>query len=156
MGTKKEMHKLIQEELEKWSDYDRKNEGLRANQIARFQSIRVLIEELIALIEPEYVKVNFLDDRATIEVGDENDCLSNITWTIQPNFTVQERMEEYWNINLWQNKINLEEADGFRVEEKRGNDGVRPLEFGEENEVINYLAPEIAKRVAFYRYKNKS
>jgi len=155
VDPKNEIQKLIQAELQKWEDYDRKNEGLRARQVVRFQPLRGLLDELIASIEPEYIKATILDDRATIEVSHENNNSSMMKWTIEPNFKIQGRQQEYWNLNLWQQKVSLEEAPGFKVREKQGDNGERALEFVTEDEVILCLAPEIAKRVAFYRYSKK-
>jgi hypothetical protein len=155
MNPKDEIQKLIQSELEKWENYDIKNENFRVGQTARFQPLRSLLNELLASIEPEYIKSNVLEDRAEIEVGHENNGTSKIHWTIQPNFKTQERQEEYWSLNLWQHKVNLEEAPGFTVNEKQGEDRERTLEFNTAQEVILCLAQEIAKRVAFYRYTKK-
>ncbi len=155
MDPKSEIQKLIQTELKKWESYDKKNETFRVSQLARFQSLRNLLNELIASIEPEYIKSSILEDRATIEVSHENDDSSKMHWTIQPNFKAQERQEEYWSRNLWQHKVSLEETPGFTVNEKQGEDRERTLEFGTADEVIHCLAQEIAKRVAFYRYAKK-
>ena len=155
MNPKIEIQKLIQAELEKWERYDKKNETFRVGQLARFQSLRNLLNELIASIEPEYIKSNILEDRAMIEVSHDNDNSSSMSWTIQPNFKAQERQEEYWSLNLWQHKVSLEEINGFKVNEKQGEDHERTLEFGTADEVIRCLAQEIAKRVAFFRYTTK-
>ncbi len=154
VNPKDKIQKLIQAELQKWEDYDRKNEGLRARQVARFQPLRSLLDELTASIEPEYIKAIILDDRATIEVSHENNN-SSMKWTIEPNYKIQGRQQEYWRLNLWQDKVSLEEAPGFKVKEKQGDDGERALEFGTADEVIQCLAQEMAKRVAFYRYTKK-
>ena len=155
MDPKSEIQKLIQAELEKWERYEIKNESFRVGQTARFQLLRTLLNELLTSIEPEYIKSNLLEDRATIEVSHENDGSSKMHWTIQPNFKTQERQEEYWSLNLWQRKVSLEETPGFTVNEKQGEDRERTLEFGTADEVIHCLAQEIAKRVAFYRYAKK-
>ena len=155
MDPKNEIQKLIQAEQKKWETYDKKNETFRVGQLARFQSLRNLLSELITSIEPEYIKSNILEDRATIEVSHENDDSSRMSWAIEPNFKAQERQEEYWSLNLWQHKVSLEEAPGFKVSEKQGEDRERTLEFGTADEVILCLAQEIAKRVAFYRYAKK-
>jgi len=155
VDPKSEIQKLIQAELKKWENYDKKTEQFRIGQLARFQSLRNLLNELIAPIEPEYIKSNILEDRATIEVSHENDDSSRMSWVIEPNFKSQERQEEYWSLNLWQHKVSLEEASGFKVKEKQGQNSERTLEFEAEDEVIHCLAPEIAKRVAFYRYTKK-
>ena len=155
MDPKSEIQNLIQTELKKWENYDKKNETFRVSQLARFQPLRNLLNELIASIEPEYIKSSILEDRATIEVSHKNDDSSRMKWAIEPNFKIQGRQEEYWNLNLWQNKVSLEEVPGFKVNEKQGEDRERTLEFETEEEVIHSLAPEIAKRVAFYRYSKK-
>ena len=155
MDPKSEIQKLIQSELEKWESYDKKNETFRVGQLARFQSLRNLLNELIASIEPEYIKSDILEDRARIEVSHDNDNSSSMSWAIEPNFKTQERQEEYWSLNLWQHKVSLEEVPGFKVNEKQGEDRERTLEFGTADEVIHCLAQEIAKRVAFYRYTKK-
>jgi hypothetical protein len=155
VNPKDEIQKLIQKELQKWADYDRKNEELHARQVIRFQHLRNLLDELIVSIEPEYIKATILDDHATIEVSHEDDNSSRMSWSIEPNYKTQERQKEYWRLNLWQHKVSLEEAPGFKVKEKQGEDSERTLEFGTEDEVILCLAPEIAKRVAFYRYAKK-
>lgn len=156
MNPKDEIQKLIQTETKKWEDYESKNEDFRARQVDNFQPIRTLLNDLVASIEPEYIKTKILDDQATIEVGNEIDRSSCISWTVQPNFKTQESKEEYWNTNLWQNKVNVEAEPGFKVLEKRGNNGETNSEFGTENEIFNYLAQEIAKRVAYYRYRKNS
>lgn len=155
MDPKSEIQKLIQAELKKWESYDKKNETFRVSQLARFNPLRKLLNELIASIEPEYIKSSILEDRATIEVSHNNDDLSKMSWAIEPNFKAQERQEEYWSRNLWQHKVSLEEVSGFKVNEKQGNDRERTLEFETADEVIHSLAQEIAKRVAFYRYAAK-
>ncbi len=155
MDPKSEIQKLIQAELKKWESYDKKNEAFRGSQLARFKSMRSLLNELIASIEPEYIKSNILEDRATIEVSHKNDDSSRMSWAIEPNFKAQERQEEYWSLNLWQHKVSLEEVPGFKVNEKQGEDRERTLEFDTEEEVILCLAQEIAKRVAFFRYATK-
>jgi len=155
MNPKDEIQKLIQSELGKWENYDKKNENYQVGQTARFQSLRSLLNELLISIEPEYIKSNVLEDRAEIEVSHENDGPSKMHWTIQPNFKIQERQEEYWSLNLWQHKVSLEETPGFKVNEKQGDDRERILEFKTAQEVILCLAQEIAKRIAFYRYTKK-
>ena len=155
MDPKSKIQKLIQAEQEKWERYDIKNESFRVGQTARFKPLCSLLSELLASIEPEYIKSNLLEDRATIEVSHENDASSKMHWTIQPNFKAQERQEEYWSLNLWQHKVSLEEAPGFTVNEKQGEDREQTLKFGTADEVIHCLAQEIAKRVAFYRYEKK-
>ncbi|MBT5551381.1 MAG: hypothetical protein HOJ79_12995 [Nitrospina sp.] len=156
MNPKDEIQKLIQTEMEKWEDYEIKNENFRIRQVDNFQPLRALLNNLVTSIEPEYIKTTFLDDHATIEVGNEIDSSSCISWTIQPNFKIQEGKEEYWNSNRWQNKVNIEAEPGFKVQEKRGDNGETNSEFGTENELISYLAPEIAKRVAYYRYRKNA
>lgn len=155
MNPKDEIQNLIQSELEKWERYDIKNENFRVSQTARFRPLGSLLNELLTSIEPEYIKANILEDGAAIEVSHDNDNSSKITWKIEPNFNIQGRMEEYWSLNLWQHKVHLEEAPGFKVKEKQGEDRERTLEFGTTDEVIHCLAQEIAKRVAFYRYTKK-
>lgn len=155
MDPKSEIQKLIQAELKKWESYDKKNEAFRGSQLARFKPMRSLLNELIASIEPEYIKSNILEERATIEVSHKNDESSRMSWAIEPNFKAQERQEEYWSLNLWQHKVSLEEVPGFKVNEKQGEDRERTLEFETEEEVILCLAQEIAKRVAFFRYATK-
>ncbi len=152
MNPKDEIQKLIQSELKKWEDYDKKNVDFHTDQVNRFQPLRTLVLELIAPIEPEYIKADISDDRATIEVRNGNDKSSMMAWTLRPNFKVQGRQEEYWSQNLWQNKVNLEEVPGFKVEETQGEGGERILEFETVEEVIHSLARKIAKRVAFFRY----
>ncbi len=156
MDPKEEIQKLLQTEMDNWTEYETKGENFRISQKERFQPIRILLKDLVSSIEPEYIETNILDDHATIEVSNEMDCSSSIKWTIQPNFKVLERNEEYWAINLWQNKINVEQAPGFKVEEKRGDGSDHLSEFGTENELILYLAQKIAKRIAYYRYKKNS
>ena len=155
MNPKDEIQKHIQSELEIWERYDIKNESFRVGQTARFQPLRSLLNELLASIEPEYIKAKILEDRATIEVSHDNDNSSRITWEIEPNFNIQARKEEYWSLNLWQHKVSLEEAPGFKVKERQGEDRERALEFKTTDEVIHCLAPGIAKRVAFYRHAKK-
>jgi len=155
VDPKNEIQKLIQTELQKWADYDRRNEELRARQVVRFQPLRKLLDELIGSIEPEFIKATILDDHATIEVSHEDNNSSRMSWAIEPNYKIQGRQKEYWKLNLWQHKVSLEEAPGFKVKEKQGEDGERTLELGAEDEVILCLAPEIARRVAFYRYSKK-
>ncbi|PIP71623.1 MAG: hypothetical protein COW89_10935 [Nitrospinae bacterium CG22_combo_CG10-13_8_21_14_all_47_10] len=155
MDPKDEIQKLIQVELENWQDYDKKNEDFRVSQVARFQPLRTLLNKLVASIEPEYINTNILEAHAMVEVknGDEN--VSRMSWEIEPNFKVLGEEEEYWSPNLWQKKVNLKEAPGFKVEETRGKSGGRTLEFETEQDVIHCLVQEIAKRVAFYRYEKK-
>ncbi len=153
MNPKDEIQKYIQTEMKKWEDYEVKNENFRIRQVENFQPIRTLLNDLVASIEPEYIKTNILDEHATIEVGNEIDRSSCISWNIQPNFKAQESQEEYWDTNLWQNKVNVETEPGFKVQEKRGDGEETKSEFGTENELINYFAQEIAKRVAYYRYR---
>ena len=152
MDPKDEIQKLIQTEMDIWAEYETKNKNFRISQVDRFKPLRILLEELVSSIEPEYVQSTILDDQATIEISNETACSSCIKWTIQPNFKTLERHEEYWAINLWQKKINLEQAPGFKVEEKRGDGSDHNSEFGTENELILYLAQKIAKRIAYYRY----
>ena len=152
---KNEIQELIQSELKKWKRYDIKNENFRVGQTARFQPLGSLLNKLLTSIEPEYIKANILEDRATIEVSHDNDNSSKIIWKIEPNFNIQAMKEEYWSLNLWQHKVNLEEAPGFKVKEKQGEERERTLEFGTTDEVIHCLAQEIAKRVAFYRHTKK-
>lgn len=156
MKPKDEIQKLIQAEMKKWEDYEIKNEKFRILQADNFQLLRALLNDLVASIEPEYIKTNILDDHATLEIGNEIDRSSFISWAIQPNFKIQESKEEYWNTNRWQNKANIEVGPGFKVQEKRGDGGETNSEFGTENEIINHLASEIAKRIAFYRYRKNA
>ncbi|MBC8283059.1 MAG: hypothetical protein H8E32_04540 [Nitrospinae bacterium] len=153
MNPKEKIQQLIQTETEKWEDHEIRNENFRVRQVDNFQPLSVLLNELVASIEPEYIKINILDDHATIEVGNEIDRSSCIRWTIQPNFKKSESKEEYWNIIRWQKKVNAEAESGFKVQEKRGDDDEKNSEFGTENETIDYLAQEIAKRIAYYRYR---
>ncbi len=153
MNPKDEIQKLIQAEMKKWEDYEDKNDKLRIHQADNFKFICALLNDLVASIEPEYTKTNILDGHATLKVGNDIDRSSFISWTIQPNFITLESKEEYWNTNLWQDKVNIEAEPGFKVQEKRGDDVETNSEFGTENDLINYLAQEIAKRVAFYRYR---
>lgn len=153
VNPKDEVEKLIQSELKKWVDYDSKNKNFHINQIDNFRPFRALLNDLVASIEPEYVKASILDDHAMIEISNEIDSSSRISWHIQPNFKKQEDKEEYWDTNLWQNKVNVEAVAGFKVQTKRGNDREKNSEFGTENELISHLAQEIARRVAYYRYR---
>lgn len=153
MNPKDEIQILIQNEEKKWEDYEIRNENFRIRQVDNFQPLRVLLNALVISIEPEYIKTNILDDHATIEIGNEMDRSSCISWTIQPNFKTQESKEEYWNINLWQNKLSVEQVAGFKIQEKRGDDREKNAEFETDKETITYLAQEIAKRIAYYRYR---
>jgi len=153
VDPKEEIQKLIQTEMENWQNYDKKNEDFRVSQTVRFQPLQNLLKELVASIEPEYITADILETRATVEVknGDEN--VSRMSWEIEPNFKILEDKKEYWSPNLWQKKVNLDEAPGFKVKETRGEGSQRALEFETEGEVILCIVQEIAKRVAFYRHK---
>jgi len=154
MDPKEEMQKRILEETEKWTDYDKRNEAFRLKQLARFQPLLKLLNELCAPIESEYIKIIASECSATIEMGLDKPCESKIKWSIEPDFKKQDLSEEYWPQNLWQKKEYREEAPGFLVIEKIRDDTGRVIEFNSENDVIRHLASEIAKRVVFYR-RNK-
>lgn len=155
VSPKDEVQNLIQAELRKLENYDRKSETFSSGQLARFQPLRVLLSELVSPIEPEYIKASILEDRATIEVGNGDDVSSRVRWEIEPNYKVQEDREEYWCLNLWQQQTSLEAIPGFKMAEKRGGDGERFFVLAGESEVIQCISQEIAKRVAFYRHKQK-
>ncbi len=155
MNPKEEIQKLIQAELINWQNYDKKNEDFRISQIARFQPLRTLLNELVASIEPEYIKAEILEACATVEVHNGGENISRMSWKIEPNFKIMEGQKEYWSPNLWQKRVNMAESSGFKVEETQGGNSGRALELETEDEVIHCLVQEIAKRVAFYRYEKK-
>lgn len=152
VNPKDKINKLIQAELQKWEDYDKKMEDFRAHQISRFKPLQSLLKEIVASIEKEYIKADILENRATIEISNNDSTADRISWIIEPNLITQGMKEEYWKSNLWQNKINLAVAPGFKLKERQGEDRELLLELGTVDEVIHHLAHNIAKRVAFYRH----
>lgn len=156
MNPKDKIKELIQAELQKWEEYEKKIEEFRAQQISRFKPLQSLLKEIVASIEYEYIKADISENRATIELSNNESSADKISWTIEPNFITQEMKEEYWKINLWQNKINLAVAPGFKLKERQGEGRELLFELGTMDEVIHHLVQNIAQRVAFYRHSKNA
>jgi len=154
MDPNNNIQKKILEETEKWADYDKRNEAFGLKQLARFQPMLKLLNELCESIESEYIKIIHSGSSATIDMGLNQNCESKIKWSIEPDFKIQKHSEEYWFKNLWQKKELKEEMPGFLVIEWRGDDAEKIFKFESEMDVIEHLASAISKRVVFYR-RNK-
>ena len=156
MSLKDELEKKILEEKNKLdqerADIDQEKMAFRERQRDRFQSIRPLLEELVAAIEkqPEESKreiLRYLDN----EVGAIIILwirLVNMDWTIQPNYEIVSPLfspeQRYY-----------EERPGFRVKEidhEEQDDNV-DLEFETKEEAIQYLVGAIAKKIAYIQHK---
>ena len=152
MGRKDEIDKLIQAERKKLAIEDEKDAEYKEHQRQRLQVLRALLEEVAESIGTEYMSVR--DGKAYLGVAvvvvlegsrlprfDPGDPASlrrlvdevtpDAEWRICPNSTPD------WD-----------DAPGFVVE--LNNEW---LTFQTEEEVIQYLLPEIAKKIAYNEHQ---
>jgi len=152
ISLKEEIEKLIQSEQQKTEERDQKHADHRDRQRNRFRPLRTLLEELVAAVEPNYIKSHILNDRVTIEIGrKEGDYFSaDKRWEIQPDYGVRLTAEKGDSL--------VYEKPGFRVEERNYyhtpefDVSEYTHTFETEQETAQYVIKQIAEQVAHYRY----
>ena len=137
MGLKDEIDKLIQAERKKLAE----RAEFGKSQVQRLQVMRTLLEEVAASVDENYLDVGFVEGKlsdiavAFVDVGRIDQGRLDIRWQISPNST-----PDYWD---------AKPAQGFEV---TVNEGEEVLNFQTEEEVIQYILPKIAEKVAYYEH----
>jgi hypothetical protein len=149
MSLKDELEKIIQAELGKRENEDRREKDSLEQHHKRFQPMRALLEELAQSVEPCYLKVDIYEGLAKLELREPNRMNWDIRWHVAPNHNYVPGI--------------VIPKPGIRVEEQR-NYWILPDPdiseklhiFANEQEAMTYLVTEIAKKVASYRYSASS
>ncbi|MDH4032072.1 MAG: hypothetical protein OEU49_14570 [Chromatiales bacterium] len=156
MSLKEEVEKLIRSERAKIQSRDKKHEEYHERQRERFRPMCALLEELAASVDQDHIliEVHALETSATITVGSReggNRFETEISWSVEPNFDVD------WHGDRGESLFN--EEPGFKVEETRyggfdldASDYVQHLTFETESDVMQYIVPKVADRIAFYQH----
>lgn len=153
MSLKDEIERIISAERKKLEVKDKDHADHHERQCQRFQSMRVLLQEIVASVQPDYLQAQINEWSATLELGDKKrgrHAYPHIRWKIEP----------YQELALSNDDTPFfEEKPGFRVEEMRNHFYLPEPEieentyvFATETETAQYLVTEIAKEVAQHRH----
>ena len=138
MGLKNEIDKLIQAERKKLAIEDEKDTEYKEHRRQQLQVLRPLLEEVAASIDKNYFRVRFdvpiFKDLAIafVEVGRIDKEEIDIMWRIRPN------SESVYS--------GSKPSPGFVIS---GGDSGDLVVVQTEEEVIQYLLPKIAEKVAY-------
>ena len=155
MSLKDEIEKLINAERSKLEERDKKDAEYNQRQRQRFASLRVILQEISASVDPKYLESRVDDYSAKIELGriEKSTRSTETRWEIEPNYTYNfarhhsEAAESFYS-----------EEPGFKVEETEYSHcpefdtSEDTKTFQDEQAVSEYLIKKITEKVAHYMY----
>lgn len=155
MGLKEEMDNLISKERNRIKNYEQKMESYDSKQNSRFSSMRQLLIELTNAVPQEYIRKNFSDYAAIIEIGwnrpEDGTFEIKTRWNIEPTYRLNDDSDD--------EPPFLESAPGFDLHEKSFlcyQVFESKMSFPDADQLLEYVAKEIARQVAsFQRIKDK-
>lgn len=148
MSLKDELNKLIGSERALLEQRDAKNREVYELQKAQFRPLRSALEEMSEAVDPAYVRVEFSDSRATVEVGQHtnNHFHYDMRWEIAPSSKLRP---------LEPGEAFLETQVGFSIEEtEKSLDDYKEAiyAFRTETEVVQHIVTRMTKRIAYYQH----
>ncbi len=149
MSLKDEIEKLIQDEQRKIRDRDRETKKYYSKLRECFAPLRKLLEQLVVSIEKPYIKSRIDDQKATLEVGREENgrFLADVRWEIEPHYSTDTADHEE---SLSQPVVfSIGETHYFRMEDEVLENAER---FDTDHAVVEYLMRCIAEKIAHYRH----
>ena len=150
MSLKEEIEKIIQLEQQKQELRDQKRAMLHERQRERFRLMRVLLVEIVASVEPAYVRARIAKDSAKIEVGEKvgDRFHKDITWKIEPIVAGRSSVKKEETLSDQEPGFLIEEMDYYTNPEYPSSNSQT---LTAEQEVAKYLVKKMAERIAFHR-----
>ena len=151
MGLREEIQDLIASERKKLEAADNRKKEYWLEEEKRFAVMKPLLEEMVRVFGPSYVKSEILSYSASIRVGrntPENGSFeTKIHWKIVPHSISKSDVQagESWRECL--QGFNLEEASYLAYELSE-----RKRFFPNEQELLDYLTRSIAHQVAAFEH----
>lgn len=152
MSLKDEIDKLIRAEREHLEQRDAKEYEFDELQKARFLPLRAFLEQVIKAVDPAYLRLEFKDHQAIIEVGKhwDNGFEVDIRWCIEPMSTARAEAEAGEALFEAQPGFSTEEVETFRLPEFKQFE--HTYTFETEEEVVQHILKRMAEYIAHYQY----
>jgi len=155
MTLKDELDESVRVERAKLETADRLDAEFPERQRQRFCVLRGLVEELGAVGDPRFLRIQVVDDGATVQVGrlkrDLSSFVTDMQWEMRPNYSI--------HVDAASLNSRFRSEPGFRLAETRcprfpADDAVTTmLVFETETLLIGHLVRVIAMRIAAYQHR---
>jgi hypothetical protein len=153
VSLKDQLEQIIAAERRKLEAFDNALSDYHTRQHHRFEPMRVVLREIVASVDAAYLKADFSEGSATLELGKDQKSRQIredvIIWLIQPNYEITPRDENPCSLHE-QPGIRIEETQHWTLPDRGSSEHTRV--FATEAQAAEYLVREIAKKVAWYRH----